>query len=200
MKWRWHDLGRGRKIALTAILVILSAYTALVVVYNLTKTDEPPKTTVATKVEPEKPVCKADGEELLGYINAERRKLGVHELRIHPKLSQSAKLKFDDMVNNKYYGHDRLDGSSYGVFIDAVGWYGYTEENLDGNDGDAELVWDNFMGSRSHYNSLTNPRFSHVGVHTNCVNAERMIDSDLASEGKTEKYLISQLTVVYVAE
>jgi len=145
------------------------------------------------------PVCTPNASELLGYINQERAKLGAPQLTIDTALAVSSQNKLQDMVNGHYYGHLLLDGSEPWVFIRNQGVKALVGEDIDINALSPALDWQAFKNSPAHYKSLTNARFTRVGISTECIAypIEHSTGPDDNSKlvGTTSK----ELTVVHLA-
>lgn len=113
--------------------------------------------------------CSVDAAQFLGYINAERAKLGAPQLVTDSKLAVSSHNKLQDMVSGHYYGHNLLDGSSTFAFLSQQGVHESWSEDLDLNGMTPLSDWTTLKNSPPHYASLTNPLYTRVGIDTQCV-------------------------------
>jgi uncharacterized protein YkwD len=145
-------------------------------------------------------VCAVDAGQLLTEINAERSRLGAPQLTIEPLLATSSRAKLDEMVASKYFGHNRLDGSSWSTLVDSKVRVVNTSEDIEyGNTTPADQ-WDHFKNSPAHYKSLTDPQYTRVGIASSCedFNIEQVTGpSDNTKD--LHNHVIS-LTVVHLAD
>lgn len=157
-----------------------------------------PQTIASRESDVQIPVCKIDTQALLNAINVERISLGRQELAVDSSLQLSATNKLDDMYSKNYYGHNLPDGRSWDVFYKAQGIkaVGAENENIGGM-SEAE-VWKSFKGSPSHYSSLTDTKFSRVGIASKCQDITPALDTANPSSG-TVGTTYPSLTVVHLA-
>lgn len=163
MKSRW-------KIAGKVFGVIVIAYTAVAIPYNLFFLPDAPKTSQVQAVkqpeinEPE--VSDFDPALLLAGTNDHRIKNGLTPVTINQKLNLSASTKCNDMVARNYWEHDTPDGQKPWAFITATGYkYAEAGENLlyGVTKQDAKYAVEQWIKSPSHNENLLNPKHLEVG-------------------------------------
>ena len=105
-------------------------------------------------------------QEVLRLVNRERTQRGLRPLTLSDKLDEAADLHSQDMIDQDYFSHRGLDGSSVGDRIEDAG---YTEwnrwgENIDWYRGTAEEVVQGWMGSSGHRANILNRDYTHMGL------------------------------------
>lgn len=156
-----------------------------------------------------KPICNLTQTGIIANINMARE--GLHEAAVTElsQLDTSAAQKLQDMVSKSYYGHTSLDGSmsgDFGQLIAAQGLHGVKAgEDLDANAYTDSQVWQNFKDSPSHFASVTDSAYAHVGVSVACnVHYTNVKDTSPESEpqlnGNTTGMDITSLVVVHLAQ
>ncbi len=102
--------------------------------------------------------------EMLRLLNAERSKVGLKPLMIDLQITEIARYKAQDMIDNDYFSHY---SPSYGSPFEMLHNYGikyiYAGENLAGNDS-VESAHESLMESEGHKENILNPEFTHVGI------------------------------------
>jgi hypothetical protein len=145
------------------------------------------------------PGCNVDAGQLLTLINGQRSKLGAPILTIDPALATSSKAKFDDMVANQYFGHDRIDGTPWYSLLDRTKVSGKASEDIEMGDLSPTKQWESFRKSPNHYKSLTNPAYTRVGISTSCVDVHILHETGPDIEGGIEGKDTTDITVVHLA-
>ena len=143
--------------------------------------------------------CTVNANTLLTLINSERAKIGSPALVVDPQLSISSRNKLDNMVLQKYYGHNQIDGSSWSVYAQNQGVKASISEDINVNALSSETLWSSYKNSPSHYQSLTNPSFTRVGVATQCTNFILEKSTGPSDNSNLIGKNISDLTVVHLA-
>lgn len=118
----------------------------------------------------------ATEQNILAEVNAERAKVGVAPLVLHPNITKSAQLKADDMLTRGYTGHFLPEDPKATLTPEM---YSYVEpvcsassENLIyPKDGSADkfttttegsmYAW---MHSEPHRNAILNPDYTYTGI------------------------------------
>lgn len=102
---------------------------------------------------------------VMNLINAERKTLGLPELRANPVLDKAAMLKAKDMLAKDYFSHQSPDGVSPWSWFKTVGYrYNTAGENLAIGFVDSEEVYKAWMNSPSHKANILNQNFQETGV------------------------------------
>jgi uncharacterized protein YkwD len=104
-------------------------------------------------------------QEMLGRLNAERRKAGLPALRLQPSLSRAARRHAEDMLARSFYGHETPEGRTP---LDRVKAGGYSPstvaENIARGQFSVEEVMDGWMESRTHRVNILGRHFTEVGL------------------------------------
>lgn len=126
-----------------------------------------PVPTVPTKpVEPPPAVVGASAQEtqMLTMINSERAKAGVAPLRMNAELVKVARLKSQDMINQKYFAHTSPTYGDPFAMMRSFGInYRYAGENLAGNPS-LNGAHTSLMNSPGHRQNILNPNYTQVGI------------------------------------
>lgn len=144
------------------------------------------------------PTCSPDASQLLSLINQERAKIGSPALAVDAALATSAHNKLTDEITNRYYGHNLIDGSNDVSILRAQGINAMSSEDLDENALTPSEDWLAFKNSPAHYASLTDPRYTRVGLAEQCTNYSLAKETDAEGNVPTGT-LIRELTVVHLA-
>ncbi|MDK2917816.1 MAG: hypothetical protein PWQ37_549 [Candidatus Petromonas sp.] len=103
-------------------------------------------------------------EEMLRLVNAERSKKGLTPLKLDLKLTEVARYKSQDMIDNNYFSHN---SPTYGSPFDMMKNFGikyiYAGENLAGN-STVKGAHDSLMSSEGHRKNILNTKFTHIGI------------------------------------
>lgn len=146
--------------------------------------------------------CELTASGVLGYINAERAKLGAPQLTVDPRLITTSGQKISAMIAQEYYGHDAPDGvTTLGNLTKAQGIYGQVGEDVDGSQNTDEAAWQAFKNSPPHYASLTDPTYRTVGISVAC-NLDYVVKIDTAPQidGNATGDTVTSLVVVHLAQ
>lgn len=124
----------------------------------------PPVEVTPTRPDKESYGLTRDEALMLELINQERVKAGLKSLKIHPELTETARLKGQDMVNNNYFSHySPVYGSPFQMMTSAGIRYSYAGENLAGAPT-VERAHQALMNSPGHRANILNPNFTHIGI------------------------------------
>ncbi len=109
-------------------------------------------------------VLSADEQKMLDLVNAERAKAGVAPLAVNPKLTEVARIKAKDMIDNNYFSHTSPTYGSPGDMIKKFGIaYNTVGENLAGASS-VDAAHTNLMNSSGHRANILNQSFKEVGI------------------------------------
>lgn len=108
--------------------------------------------------------------ELIHLVNQERISRGLHPFRLNNLLTNAARDHNQDMIDNEFFGHVGSDGS---LPWDRVCDHGYTPygwggcfaaENIAGTQPTPAQVFDAWMDSPDHRDTMLDPDYREVGV------------------------------------
>ncbi len=122
----------------------------------------------------EKPNLQANGanikkltpneQEMVKLVNGERLKRGLSPLKVDLALSEVARFKSQDMLDNNYFSHYSPIYSSPFEMMKSFGIkYIYAGENIAGNPTVKE-AHQSLMNSEGHKKNILNPNFTHIGI------------------------------------
>ena len=101
---------------------------------------------------------------LLTATNDKRAEINAPQLTINDRLSQAAKLKANDMIQNQYWDHVSPTGVEPWQWIDESGYvYQEAGENLARNFSTASGVVAGWLASEEHKNNMLKSSYSDVG-------------------------------------
>ena len=103
--------------------------------------------------------------EVVRLVNVERTKAGLKELTYDWELSRVARIKSQDMKDNKYFSHN---SPTYGSPFDMMKSFGIryrsAGENIARGQATPQAVVNAWMNSSGHRANILNPSFTHIGV------------------------------------
>ena len=103
-------------------------------------------------------------QEVLNLINEQRKQYGLSELKAYGELQRVAKLKAEDIVNNKYFSHTSPTyGTPFEMLQGEGVTYKYAGENLAGNETGVKAVkaW---MNSPAHKDNILDEDYEYTGI------------------------------------
>ncbi|MEW5785434.1 MAG: CAP domain-containing protein [Bacillota bacterium] len=101
---------------------------------------------------------------LLELVNGERARRGLAPLRVTAQLTQLARLKSQDMINNHYFGHQSPVYGSSGDMLRSAGIsFSMAAENI-GVGGNVRTIFNAFMDSSGHRNKIVDSRYTQTGI------------------------------------
>ena len=101
---------------------------------------------------------------LFDLVNNERISRGLAPLKLHGQLTQLARLKSQDMLNNNYFAHESPTYGRSGDMLRSAGIrFSLAAENI-GMGGNVRSIFDAFMNSSGHRNKIISPRYTHTGI------------------------------------
>lgn len=103
--------------------------------------------------------------EVLRLVNIERTKAGLKQFKMSSELSKVARIKSQDMADNKYFSHT---SPTYGSAFDMMDRWGINfntaGENIAMGYSGAQSVVNGWMNSPAHRDNILNGRFNTLGV------------------------------------
>lgn len=106
----------------------------------------------------------ADELLMLSLVNEEREKAGLGPLRFNIKLTEVARIKSQDMIDNKYFAHDSPTyGSPFEMMKQFGITYRYAAENLALHPS-VESAHQGLMNSPGHRANILNPNLTEIGI------------------------------------
>ena len=108
-------------------------------------------------------------QSILAAVNAERAKVGVAPLKLHPNISRTAQMKADDMIARNYRGHlmpdtnqpltEEMRQLQAAVCVSA-------SENLtwDDNVTNTKQSMNSWLNSPSHKAAMLNSKYTYTGI------------------------------------
>lgn len=102
---------------------------------------------------------------LLQLTNEDRRRHGLVALQENDALREGARLKAQDMVERRYFGHTDPDGRKAWAWFDRVAYpYTFAGENLARAARDPIQIEAGWMRSQPHRKNILSPRFTEFGI------------------------------------
>ena len=103
--------------------------------------------------------------KVLTLINKERAKYGLTALKMDESVRKVARLKSEDMRNNRYFSHT---SPTYGTAYQMLKKYGISyksaAENIAKGQTSPEEVVKAWMNSSGHRANILNAKFTHIGI------------------------------------
>ncbi|SFR04329.1 CAP domain-containing protein [Desulfoscipio geothermicus] len=110
------------------------------------------------------PGANDDEREMLNLVNRERVQRGLEPLQFDSRLTQLARLKAQDMVENNYFSHTSPTyGSPFEMMREAGIRYVYAGENL-AMAPSVQRAHDGLMNSSGHRANILSDNFDRVGI------------------------------------
>lgn len=101
---------------------------------------------------------------LLTLVNAARARAGIPALVIDARLVHLARLKSQDMIDNRYFAHRSPVYGSFGDMLRSNGIrFSLAAENI-GVGGNVTRIFNAFMNSGGHRNKILDARYSLTGI------------------------------------
>lgn len=104
-------------------------------------------------------------KEVVRLVNEIRKQNGLRELTYDWQLSRVARIKSEDMRDNKYFSHT---SPTYGSPFQMMKSFGITYrsagENIARGQATPQAVVNAWMNSSGHRANILNPSFTHIGV------------------------------------
>lgn len=104
-------------------------------------------------------------QNVVEFVNFERKKVGLEPLLENELLSRSAENKAQDMISKDYFAHNSPEGVTPWDWIEKEGYdYKFAGENLAINFKSAEKQNEAFMESATHRKNILGEQFNEIGV------------------------------------
>lgn len=104
-------------------------------------------------------------KEVVRLVNVEREKAGLKPLTYDWELSRVARIKSQDMKDNKYFSHTSPTYGSPFQMMKSFGIkYRSAGENIARGQATPQSVVNAWMNSSGHRANILNPSFTHIGV------------------------------------
>ncbi|MBK5229686.1 MAG: CAP domain-containing protein [Thermoleophilia bacterium] len=115
-------------------------------------------------------------------VNRERRKHGMHALRLNTKLKKSSNWQAGDMAANAYFGHQRAGGPGFAVRVTRFGYASHASgyslgENLawaTGGGASPRAIVRMWMNSTGHRANILRRRFKEQAVSAVAINGNQV--------------------------
>ncbi|MDQ0416848.1 putative YkwD family protein [Croceifilum oryzae] len=128
----------------------------------------PEKSKTPAKPTPETPSnssLSSAEQEVVRLVNIERQKAGLHPLVADTKISSVARVKSQDMIDNRYFNHQ---SPRYGSPFDMMSQFGIryrtAGENIAGGQSTPAEVMKSWMNSPGHRANILSRDFTKIGV------------------------------------
>ena len=106
----------------------------------------------------------AQEQEMLNLVNQVRAQNGAGALQADPQVTNCARVKSQDMIDNNYFSHN---SPKYGSPFDMMKSFGIgyvaAAENIAGNQT-VQKAHEALMNSPGHRKNILNPEFTHIGI------------------------------------
>lgn len=103
--------------------------------------------------------------EVINLVNVERRKNGQPTLSPNNELSNVARIKSQDFINNNYFSHN---SPTYGTPFNMLRTFGVpftaAAENVANGQRTASEVMNSWMNSSGHRSNILSPAYNQIGV------------------------------------
>lgn len=106
----------------------------------------------------------AEEEQMIQLVNQARAQAGLQALIVDSALTQTARLKSQDMVNLNYFAHQ---SPTYGSPFDMMSQFGITFQSAGENiacNQTVDAAHQALMNSQGHRDNILNVSFTHIGI------------------------------------
>lgn len=104
-------------------------------------------------------------KQVVELVNKERATNGLKPLILDENLSKVARIKSQDMNDNKYFSHTSPTyGSPFDMMKKFGISFGYAGENIARGQQTPKDVMNSWMNSAGHRSNILNPNYTHIGV------------------------------------
>lgn len=105
----------------------------------------------------------AMAEEMVVLVNEARAEAGLKPLYMVPYLNDVANLRARECI--EVFSHYRPNGELFITALDTnIVGYSAAAENIAAGSGTAEATFNQWKNSESHWNSIMNPDYTHIGI------------------------------------
>lgn len=101
-------------------------------------------------------------QEIVNRINAERARIGLHELKVSPKVMQAAQIRADECTT--LFSHTRPNGKSFNTVFKDVNLASSGGEIIGEGFSTAQSVVNAWIASPGHYKDMVDSRYNCIGV------------------------------------
>lgn len=101
-------------------------------------------------------------QEIVKRINAERARIGLHELKVSPKVMQAAQIRADECTT--LFSHTRPNGKSFNTVFKDVNLASSGGEIIGEGFSTAQSVVNAWIASPGHYKDMVDSRYNCIGV------------------------------------
>lgn len=102
--------------------------------------------------------------QMVNLVNQARRENGLPPLKVDLELTNVARIKSQDMIDNNYFSHNSPTyGSPFDMMKDFGIKYVHAGENIAGN-STVDKAHDSLMKSPGHRANILNKDFTHIGI------------------------------------
>lgn len=109
-------------------------------------------------------VISSEEKQMVNLINEARKENGLKPLIVDEKLTELARMKSKDMIDNNYFSHN---SPTYGSPFDMLKNFGVSYrsagENIAGNQT-VERAHESLMNSPGHRRNILSPDYTHIGI------------------------------------
>jgi uncharacterized YkwD family protein len=106
----------------------------------------------------------ADEQEMVRLVNEARSQNNLPALEVDMELTNVARIKSQDMIDNNYFSHNSPTyGSPFEMMKDFGVEYVKAGENIAGNQS-VQNAHDSLMNSPGHRKNILSPDYTHVGI------------------------------------
>ena len=109
-------------------------------------------------------------QEWIDATNAERRRLGVPELKMDKTLTECAAIRAKEMCENCYVEHQRPNGADWDTVL-PNNYFWMTCGEIAArtrNPSNGAKIYQQYANSPAHYQGMTSAEFSRAGAYTYC--------------------------------
>jgi uncharacterized protein YkwD len=107
----------------------------------------------------------ATAKEVLGIMNAARKKAGCAPLKLNNKLMAAAKTHATNMAQKDFFGHSNKDGSKFSKRVKKQGYkYRMVAENIAAGQATARQAALSWLSSAGHRRNILNCKLKETGV------------------------------------
>lgn len=105
-----------------------------------------------------------DEQQMLDLVNQARAQNNLPALKVDMELTNVARIKSQDMIDNNYFSHNSPTyGSPFDMMKDFGINYVQAGENIAGNQS-VQNAHDSLMNSPGHRKNILSPDFTHIGI------------------------------------
>ncbi len=131
--------------------------------------DTPTAAVASTNSSAQQPLTPPTEQSILTAVNAERAKVGVAPLQLHPSVSKAAQLKADDMIARNYRHHELPEDKNTiatSEMLSYISLCSVYSENFVYNDyaisSKGAMSW--WLNSPSHKAAMLDPKYTYTGI------------------------------------